>query len=367
MKYIHLDTNIFVSQNFLEGRYINELLKFCKEGKIRILLTQVTVNEVKKQFKEKVNEALNEYKRYMKVKEVKYLRNTDFGKKVNDYSYDKIKADTLSEEFNLKFDKVLEESDVEVLPYLTNIDSTPILEAYFNEEPPFSSKKDKKLGFPDAFVIENIRSWINENNIPLTILSNDNDFAFLEEEHILITIANDIREEYNLISNEIKLIEEEITKERLIILDRIYSQNKASIDQYLKDYFNYGILDDESLYYGYATENIYDISDLKFMDIIQHGYNLKNVIDEEQIEIEILVDLHYKINVLTDDINAYVYDREDRVVYYMDQENIEVSGKVEIRLTGIAYIISDDEYEDNLDLELDSNSYEIHIYREDYY
>ncbi|MEM6396733.1 MAG: PIN domain-containing protein [Bacteroidota bacterium] len=367
MKYIHIDTNVFVGQNFLEGRYINELLEFSKKGDIRIILTQVTLNEVKKQFKEKVQEAFNEYKKYMKVKEVKYLRNTDFGRKVNDYSYDKIKVDTLSEEFNLKFDKVIKESNVEVLPYLTNIDTARILEAYFDEKPPFSSKKDKKLGFPDAFIIENIKNWIKENNTDITILSYDNDFVFLKEEYDFITISNNIREEYNLISNEIKLREEKITKERLSVLDRIYYQNKTEIDQYLEDYFKYGVLDDESLYYSYTTENIYDISNLKIMDIVHYGYNLKNVLDEEQIEIEILVDLHFTINVLTDDINAYVYDREDRVVYYMDQENIEVSGKVEIRLTGIAYIISDDEHEDSINLELNSDSYEIHVYREGYY
>jgi len=361
MENIYIDTNIFISQNFLEGKYIKKLLLFSENEKIQIILAETTINEVKSQFKTRVTQAFAGYRQYMNLKSTKYLRNLEFGKKVNDYSYSKIRIEDFQSEFEEKLDEKLRLSKVVILPYNDNIDSKNILEAYFNEHPPFSSKKNKKLGFPDAFIIENLKQWVLEEDNKLTILSGDADFNFLALQFDNIIISNDIKGKYNEIVNAIKVAEEKLTKERLEMLDYVYKINVEQINKDVRDYFKEGELDDESLYYEHTTENIYDISNVVFQDVINHGYNIKSIINEEEIKIEILIDVWFTIDVLTDDINTYVYDKEDGVIYYLDQETLQVEGKIDITMDAVMYVVNRNEYEEIIDYDIKSSSYEILI------
>lgn len=361
IEYIYIDTNIFISQNFLEGPYIKKLLEFGKDNYIRIILPKTTINEIKNQFRIKVDEAFKAYKHYMKSSHARYLRNVDFGKQVNNYEYQKLKIDDFCKEFNDEIDNKLEEANVIILPYL-HVNSENILEAYFNSQPPFSAKKEKKLGFPDAFIIENLKNWMNENQFELTIMSGDSDFSHLESYSQLITIKKDIKEAYNNLVNLIKLFEKKLTEERIEVLNLIYNSNSEAIIKDLKEYFKDGVLDDESFYNAYTSENVYDIYNLKFTEIDNHGYNVKKILDNEEIQIEILVDMHFSIDVLTDDLDSWVYDSEDKVVYYRDKGIISFEGKIELVFEGNVYVKSKDDYEEIIDYDIDFDSYKVSVY-----
>lgn len=361
IEYIFIDTNIFVSENFLEGHYIKKILEFGKKNQIGIISTKTNVNEIKNQFRKKVSESLAGYKSYMNSGSAKYLRNTKFGQKVNDYKFSKIKVEDLCEEFNKKIDEKLESSNVIILPF-QNIDSSIILESYFESKPPFSNKKDKKLGFPDAFIIENLKKWVSENDTKLVVLTGDSDFSHLEELFVdKFEIATDIKEKYNSIVNSIQIHEKKLTEERLETLDKVYNSVSVDIEQEIKEYFKEGILDDESFYYEYTTENIYDISNLKFINIINHGYSIKKIHNEEEIEIEVLIDIEFSIDVLTDDLDSWTYDSDNKVVFYREIGTIIFEGKIELALETMMYIIGKDEYEDIIDFDITPDSYKISI------
>lgn len=366
IEYIYIDTNIFVSQNFLEGQYINKLLKFGTDKYIKIILTSTTVGEIKNQFRIKINESFIAYRQYMKSPNAKYLRNVDFGKKVNDYEFSKLKIDDFCKEFNDLFDKKLKDSDVIILPY-TYVDSTFILEAYFNQQPPFSGKKEKKLGFPDAFIIENLKGWIKDSGKNLTILTNDEDFSHLKSFSTQIKITNDIIEKYNNINNSIQVLEKKLTNERLETLDTLYNSNSETIIKDIKEYFKDGVLEDESIYYVCTNENVYDVSNLEFTNITNHGFNIKEILNAEEIKIEIIIDVYFSIDVLTDDMDSWVYDSEDKEVYFRHQKDITIEGMIEITLETIVNIIDKNEYQDSIDLNIDSDSYKITVHEPDYY
>ena len=58
MEYIILDTNIFVKENFLEGKRLNELFRLSEEEKIKIVLTKITIEEIKSNIKNSLNKHL---------------------------------------------------------------------------------------------------------------------------------------------------------------------------------------------------------------------------------------------------------------------------------------------------------------------
>jgi hypothetical protein len=364
-----LDTNIFVSQNFLEGKYIKNILGFGSTNDISIVLPQVTVNEIKAQFRLKVSEAMVAYKEYMKSSNARYLKNVEFGQKVNDYEYSKIKIDDLCAEFNAKLDEEFSLANVVVIPY-GKLDSKNILEPYFKNEPPFSVKKDKKHGFPDAFIIESLKKWVKENDKSLTVVSNDADFSFLNSEFDALTVIPEIQTIYNKVVNQIKVRQEKLTQERLEVLDAIFSAESPKIIEQIKEYFKTGVLDDLSYYYEYTTENIYDISNLQFKDFDNHGYSIKEIHNEEEIEIEVLIDFTFMIDVLTDDLDSWVYDSEDKEVHYRHTTTVTFEGKVELAFNAMLYIIDKKEFDNTIEFDTDFEIMKIEIhdpYSPDYY
>lgn len=355
IKNVYLDTNIFIRQNFLEGKYIRKIFDFASDGSIYIILPLTTINEVKAQFHLKVAEGLLAYKKYMTSPNAKYLRNVSFGKKVNDYSYSKLSVLELRSEFEEELDELLTTSNVTILPY-GPIDSNKILKPYFEEKPPFSSKKDKKYEFPDAFIIEALKEWFKDHST-LTILSGDSDFSHLSEELEGVTVIEDIKHAYNVINNQLK-----VDKERLEKLDDIYSNSDDQIIQHIKDYFTEGVLDDISYYMQYTSENIYDISNLQFKDFSNHGYNVKTIHNEEEIEVEILIDFEFTIDVMTDDLDSWVYDSEDKEIHYRETATIIFEGKVELAFEAMLYIINKSDFEDQIEFGPMNDSYKITIY-----
>ena len=61
MKNIFIDSNIFIKENYLQGKYINALLKLGKDDVINMLTHEIVIGEVKDnvQFSKKTKEGLN--------------------------------------------------------------------------------------------------------------------------------------------------------------------------------------------------------------------------------------------------------------------------------------------------------------------
>jgi len=180
MEHIILDTNIFIKENFLEGKRINQLLKLSEEEKIKIVMTKITIAEVKnrfKQFSKKAVQDLNEFKNQF---ESRVLRNSSVGEKI----YSRIIDKEIHSEFNEKFDALLIKSKVEIIDY-RELNIQTVFEKYFSNEYPFSSG-DKKNEFPDAFALKLIELWCVENKLKGKIFSSDKDFLNSKSEHFKV-------------------------------------------------------------------------------------------------------------------------------------------------------------------------------------
>ena len=62
-------------------------------------------------------------------------------------------------------------SKAKMLPFTEPED---VFKAYFNNEPPFNTSNDKKSEFPDAFIINAVKKYVNDNQtVNVLVVSDD--------------------------------------------------------------------------------------------------------------------------------------------------------------------------------------------------
>lgn len=349
MEHIILDTNIFLKENFLEGKRIRELFKLSEEEKIKIVLTKITIEEVKNNFKKLLRQALTNLAIFRKPFESRVLRNNSIGK----HLYDQIDKKNVENEFNADFDAIIVKSKVLIIDYL-EINIKSVFDSYFKNEYPFNGG-DKKSEFPDAFALALIEKWSIENNIKCTIFSSDKDFLNFKSKHLQIT------KDYEIYLDE--KLQYYLTQEhRISVLQDLFEKNSLRIDKEIEEWYRYK-LDDESLYYSVVW---FDIHDIEITDVIVTDKSYQIVsIDEESIEIEIVANVTFKVELVIDDEEYSRYDDEDKVTYYFETKVEEIKREVTATLSALAYIINKDKYEDELDV-LEINKDENLVIKEEY-
>ena len=346
MEYIILDTNIFLKENFLEWKRIRQLLKLSKEEKIKIVLTEITLGEVKSNFKKNSRQALNNLAVFRKSFESRVLRNNSTGK----HLYDRIDKKMVEREFNDEFDTILTKSKVLIIEY-SEINIKTVFNNYFKNKYPFNGG-DKKSEFPDAFALALIEKWCTENEIKCTIFSSDKDFLNFESEHLKIT-----KDYETYLDEKLKYYLEH----RIAIIEKLFQQNSEKIDKEIEEWYR-DKLDDDSIYYSVIW---YEIQDLEVTEIVINDKSYQIVsIEDESIEIEIEANLTFKVEVVIDDEDYSYYDIDDKQRHYFQTKRVEIERDTTATISALAHIIDKDDYDEefevldinmNTDLTIDSD------------
>lgn len=334
MEHIILDTNIFIKENFLDGKRIRELLKLSEEEKIKIVMTVIAVAEVKSRYRTFTRKAVQNLNEYKNQFESRVLRNSSVGKKI----YDRIVSKDIENEFNYKFDAILKKSKVIIIDY-SDLNIGNVFEKYFKNEFPFGGG-DKKNEFPDAFALDLIEKWCIDQKIKCRIFSSDKDFLNYQSDHLEIT------KNYESYLDQ-KLQYYLTQEERISVLNEVFENSSEKIDDAIETWYRY-ILDDNSLYYSFVWVEIHHI-DVTEVTVNKKSYKIV-AIDDESIEIEIEADLTFTVDLTIDDENYSYYDSEDKETYYFETTTEEVKRNVTAKVSAIAYIASKEEYEDELEI-----------------
>jgi hypothetical protein len=166
---IFLDTQVFEAASFnFKMTALVSLVEQVQKGTVRLILTDITVREVKARIEKVVAaqlEGITKFKRNARV-----LRSSALpeAKAVLDLDEQKVVAD-----LHQQFDEFLRESKSEIID-TSALPAGPVFEQYFAGKPPFGSG-DKKSEFPDAFVVEALGKWAKENGA-LFVISGDEPF-----------------------------------------------------------------------------------------------------------------------------------------------------------------------------------------------
>jgi len=345
MEYIILDTNIFLKENFLEGKRINELLKLSEEEKIKIVLTKITIEEVKNNFKKLSRQALSNLAVFRKPFASRVLRNNSIGKQL----YARIDKKDIVKEFNDDFEAILSKSKVLIIDY-SELNIQSVFKKYFKEEYPFNGT-DKKSEFPDAFALALIEKWCIEKGIKCKVFSSDKDFLNFKSEYLEIT------KDYEIYLDE--KLQYFLTQEhRFSILQKLFDKNGLLIDREIEEWYR-NKLDDDSLYYSVIW---FEIHDIEITDITVNHKDYQIVaIEDEAIEIEVEVELTFKVELLIDDEDYSHYDNEDKVTYYFETKTEEIERKSTAKISLLAFITDENEFEDEFEVLEVNKDFELKI------
>ena len=162
-KHVFIDTQAFRKARLdWHGKTLSKLSEFAKKGQLRLVVTDVTIGEVKSQIRELVEEAVSSVTKHRGILE--QLGGSDVITRLDD------KTAALAT-LEAAFDRFLKDTNATAVPLISDVKG--VLADYFARRPPFSTKK--KNEFPDAISIASVRAWCEKNKSSTYIVSEDAD------------------------------------------------------------------------------------------------------------------------------------------------------------------------------------------------
>lgn len=332
---IFLDTSIFVQENFLEGKRINEFLNLSKAGSINLVLSIITVNEIKSRFKKQARVAIEKHNELLNDRQMSVLRNSTM-EKSKLVKFSKIKV--IVEEFDALLDAELLNANTTIIEYPV-IDSEQIFKKYFEGTFPFNTG-EKKHEFPDAIALLSVEEWCSKNKTKCVIFSKDNDF--LKSKPAKGVTVNADYENY------LEALLTRLYKERVDIASILFTKNDLLINKELEEWIKTEV-DDDTIYYDFT--NSYDVHDIKIssINVIKKEYQVISV-EEESIEVEATATVEVKIILTIDDEESGIYDSEEKEMHYMETTELTVDQELEIPLNILFHITNKDDYDDKCEV-----------------
>lgn len=306
MDNVFIDTSVYEEGQFVASGILKTLINEASDGRIRILLPEITEREVLRHIRKRVSEdktRLVEKLLQSVLKEIPSVKS-----KIEELR--KLVKDAEPEIEKRFLDNVTKSRTVRI-PLQQDIDLQSILDSYFERRAPFSEKK--KSEFPDAFVLKSLELWCKERNTTCFVLSKDGDMRDYKSEFLIF------RDDKEYVNELIRRKEEEEA------LNKLLYQAKLSItmDGQIKNRIYKWVYDqlDNDILYGAALqiEEINDYSIDPGIDIDFEDFEIIGQYEEVYVvRANALVTAN--ISVSHPDYDTGYYDGEDKQWYFFDDD-----------------------------------------------
>jgi hypothetical protein len=302
---VFVDTEVFRSKNYQFGEHtLKQLEEHLEYNRLHLLLSSITVNEIKSQIRERSNDAHSKLKSFQK--EAMFLRNAP---DLPCYQiFQKVSVEHIYEQALGRFDSFLQNEQVEVVTF-EGVKIEDVFERYFSSNAPFSSGK-KKSEFPDAFAIEAVVKAAERRQHELYIISNDQDLKNFAAQYQNLHHLHTIEELLDLVVRT-----EEVLVEPAKIGDQFIAENIENIVSIISEKMR------DSEFYADDNEGI-DIEvtgvDIKYVKI--ESYKIMNATrDEATYEIEFSAQILAEFTFA--DYDSSPWDPEDREYVFVIQHS----------------------------------------------
>lgn len=309
---VFVDTSVFIAENFFApSNRINAVAKLAKERKIRLVMPEITRQEIYKHIKSAVRQSWKAFNKDSRI----FRNSTDVDKWRKDTN-EKIETDRI---IGL-FEKFLVETHTRILDYSYCTDAEMVFTNYFQHLKPFGEGQ-KKDEFPDAFALTSLEKYSEEQRQKVVVLSTDSDMNEYESKRL-------VHEEYGRYIS--KKVAEGIALDEM---SRLLRDDKPSLIREIRNAAT-DYLDDFRLYLTHLnlTEVSYHSINEVDVDFNEADYEIISV-NDKYLELEIEPEISFKVEVDYVNYDYAVYDREDGVWYGTEDENYEVNGSTTVRTT----------------------------------
>lgn len=222
-----------------------------------------------------------------------------------EFPFESISEQLMTIDMNQKVVKAFENfyKSAHLLPYP---DANNIFNQYFNNTAPFKKTGEKKSEFPDAFVIESVKDYLQSENKTVLVLSTDSDW-----EEAFSGVSNVIFKKS--LNEAISLLQEESD-----IIDVLYNLLEREIENEINDLVDY---------------ECYDIDDYELVDDdlevteasvnYLHSDKIVLKLTNDTVIIKCIAELNVGGRATVFDDNRSVWDSEDHNYVYRVNSEVE--------------------------------------------
>ncbi|REG87875.1 PIN domain-containing protein [Winogradskyella sediminis] len=298
---IFLDTNVFQSENFTEGKKLNQLLDQSIEEGIQVKIVDITYQECLKRIQENLIKAKTAFKKASALlnKEGNLLRQTEKYKQF--YSIPKVEIESDFIELKNHFDSFLKEKNIEIISSeIAN--HNEVFKLYFDKKSPFGTGQ-KKDEFPDAFILNTIEHWCDINMSGAFVISSDNDMlSYVSKSFEVINGIGQMLNVFVNASNYYKAVYGILSSNLNLAIDEL----KESIDDYTD---NFSILLYERLLSDpYYVELEYGLGEILNFEV---SSLIITSLEENLVQMDIRAKVDLQLPLTYNDLSMAHYDSED--------------------------------------------------------
>lgn len=334
MDTLFIDTSIFESNNFFEGRRIKELFKLSKQEKISVIIPEITFDEIKNRINKNIDSAQNKFERYRK--DTRILRNIPSLKdRFKDIDFSEIKR-----EAEIELNDTFKDSKIRIIEY-SDLNLKQVFKKYFNQEFPFSSGK-KNCEFPDALALSTVEKWCAKTSTNALIFSKDKDILNYKSKYLTIHEDFDVFLDQKL--REIEEYEKTVKK-----IDQYIAKRPEILIKESNEWFENELLDDYDLYNDIV--NWMEVHDVFIYEVISEiaEYEIMEI-DSEYIAVQLKMEVCFKVGLTIDDQDYMIKDDDTKEWIYLDTT---VVSHEDSKFIDIEVVFYPNEEDDQLEVEIE--------------
>ncbi len=296
---LFLDTQVFTGEMFDFGsKKLTEIRRLAQDGKLKVLITETTVDECKKRIEKMVAHSISELRGKESKGVLKLAPSFDRS------FFDKLDEKVLSAEIIAKFEQFLKETKATVCPLAITIKE--LFADYHDGKPPFGPEQ-KKDQFPDAAAMLSLLKWCKANKEKANVVSNDGDLSSVCEANPKVFTyykgLGGFLDAFNKHQALAQVVESIVAKQESVIKMEVARKFEAS-----------GFI---------LTGEDGEVEHVK-VDEIEFGKSLIVALHDDYALVELTVNVDYTAQVSYEDSSTGYRDHEDDKYYFRETVNEEV-------------------------------------------
>jgi hypothetical protein len=311
--YVFIDATEYIRHKYyFQSEVLRSLARLSKMQSIKVLITKLTLDEVRANIKKDVHES---------VRELRSIRNnTAVLRQVQPDVYaalgKELDAQHLSQQLIDKMEAYVDEVNFEVLDYgLAN--PSEVFKRYFSSAAPFGSGAKRKNEFPDAFAIQIIEEWSTQKQVSVSVVSADKGLAEVCENNSRLRYFERLEKFLDLAIRQDSVVAQ--------MVDEYFERESDYVDQLVADNF-------EQLGF-YVEDEDGDVEDVSVTNAMKLSHN---IIEVDDMSIRVIVDYQVEFNadLSYPDPDFTWYDKETGQVHHLEylSEQVERMEEVEFEI-----------------------------------
>ena len=290
-KYVFIDTCIFEQNNFVFSKYaLSKITDAAKLGQIKLLISTITIGEVRAHISTKSKEVASLVKRFQR--EAAVLRSLD-GLPIS-AAFTGVAASEIECALLNEFDDFLKLTSTDILS-VDDVSPKLIFDQFFSVAAPFGVGSKRKE-FADAFVLESLSLYSKSISWPINIISADADMRRYCE--IIPRLVY-----HDTVNGFLNILNHALSVEPAAYADQVFERLLPDIVRVIEE-----ILEGMNYELEAAEEYVSSVSyKLKKIDIVNRDLAY---LDEDHAAYGVDFDFEIEVHKVVDDVDNSPYDPE---------------------------------------------------------